>query len=145
MPKEAIKMATLDFISLAKRQGRKGVWVPRARTHKPVWDKPKKTALGTWMPLSEVRDILVFALENAYIRLPDGTICHQGKGIPMGDPLSPGMTIATCAWMEREWMREVPSEQKQFFKAKRYMDDILMIYAENDRWEHQAFMAKFEI
>ena len=41
-------------------------------------------------------------------------------------------------------MREVPSEQKQFFKAKRYMDDILMIYAENDRWEHQAFMAKFE-
>ena len=38
--------------------------------------------------------------------MPDGTIRHQVQGIPMGDPLSPGMTIMTCAWMEREWMED---------------------------------------
>ena len=100
MPKSAIKLATLEVIHKLSAQGRKGVWIPRSKS--PEWDAPKKHKQGTWIPLQELRDILVFALENAYIRLPNGSIRHQTQGIPMGDPLSPGMTITTCAWMEFE-------------------------------------------
>ena len=43
----------------------------------------------------ELLDILDFALENAFIQMPSGEIYRQAAGIPMGDPLSPGMdTIA---------------------------------------------------
>ena len=47
----------------------------------------------------------------------------------MGDPHSPGMAIVTCAWMEKEWMSNLADKDKEFFQAKRFMDDILCIYA----------------
>ena len=34
--------------------------------------------------------------------MPDGHLKRQIAGIPMGDALSPGMAIGTCAWMEKE-------------------------------------------
>ena len=36
-----------------------------------------------------------FSIDNALIKMPDGTLMKQNKGIPMGGPMSPGMTIAT--------------------------------------------------
>ena len=30
--------------------------------------------------------------EDAIVKMPDGALMRQAKGIPMGDPLSPGMT-----------------------------------------------------
>ena len=33
-----------------------------------------------------------------------GELLLQKQGIPMGDPVSPGMTIVACAWMERTWL-----------------------------------------
>ena len=62
----------------------------------------------------------------------------------MGDPISPAMTIGALAWMEKEWMREVTNEYKKFFRAKRYMDDIIMILVENEKWDHTSFLAAFE-
>ena len=68
-------------------------------------------------------------MDNTLIRMPDGRLLKQVLGIPMGDPLSPGMCIGTCAWMEAEWLAGMRASTKHFFKAARYMDDILMIMA----------------
>ena len=76
--------------------------------------------------------------------MPDGRLWHQRKGIPMGDPISPGMTIGACAWMEHEWMQTLSDEDKQYFKAVRYMDDILMLRAKSDRWDADGFARDFE-
>ena len=56
----------------------------------------------------------------------DGTILRQILGIPMGDPLSPGMCILTCGWMEGEWLAPIPPSERELFRAARYMDDIIM-------------------
>jgi hypothetical protein len=85
-----------------------------------------------------------FALDHAIIKMPDGTLLRQTQGIPMGDPLSPGMTIATCAWMEHEWMQSIHPKEKIFFRAKRYMDDIIMFWAENPTWNSEQFISDFE-
>lgn len=57
-----------------------------------------------------------FALDNAIIEMPNGTlltVLRQVHGIPMGEPISPGMTIGTLTWMEKEWMEQLhPTESK---------------------------------
>ena len=58
----------------------------------------------------------------------------------MGDPISPGMTIGTCGWMEDEWMQTLSQEDKRYFRAKRYMDDIMLVYAQNPRWDAERFV-----
>ena len=87
---------------------------------------------------------MAFALEHAIIRMPNGTLRRQQKGIPMGDPLSPGMTIAACAWMEHEWNQSIDERDKQYFVAKRYMDDIIMIMANNENWNMDKFCEDFQ-
>ena len=72
-----------------------------------------------------------FALENTLIKDFDGQLWKQLKGIPMGDPHSSGMTIGACSWMEHEWMQTLDPATKDFFIARRYMDDILLFYAVN--------------
>lgn len=37
-------------------------------------------------------------------------------------------------------MQNIKQEEKQYFKIKRYMDDILCIYTENDKWDHTKFL-----
>ena len=85
-------------------------------------------------------NIMNFALDNTFIKDLEGKIWQQIKGIPMGDPHSPGMTIITCAWMEREWMQTIQKEEKKYFKAKRYMDDVICFYAKNGCWDHNKFV-----
>ena len=48
----------------------------------------------------------------------DGKLKRQVKGIPMGDPHSPGMTLLTCAWMEMEWKESLTPEVKNNFNGK---------------------------
>ena len=80
------------------------------------------------MSLEDLIELMHFALDNAFIRMPDGTIWKQCEGIPMGDPLSPAMTILTRAWMENEWLKGMSPETKAFFHAARFMDDIQWIW-----------------
>ena len=84
-----------------------------------------------------------FALDNAIIEMPNGTLLRQVHGIPMGDPISPGMYIGTLAWMEKEWMEQLHPTDKQYFKGARYMDDVLIVYAENSGWDSQQFCNDF--
>ena len=58
----------------------------------------------------------------------------------MGDPHSPGMTIGTCAWMEHEWLQSINGDSQSNFKARRYMDDLLVFYARNDSWDEARFL-----
>ena len=62
----------------------------------------------------------------------------------MGGPLSPGMTIITCAWMENLYLETLTSETKEKFTAARFMDDILMLYAKSDNWDYKRFTTDFE-
>ena len=61
----------------------------------------------------------------------------------MGDALSPGMTIGTCGWMEREWMMGIDGATKQHFMARRYMDDVLLLMRRYG-WDKQRFYDEFK-
>ena len=58
----------------------------------------------------------------------------------MGDCLSPGMTIGTCAWMEDEWMKTIDAKSKRYFRAKRFMDDILLMYVRTPEFDSRRFV-----
>ena len=81
-----------------------------------------------------------FALENTLIKDFEGQLWKQIKGIPMGDPHSPGMTIGACSWMEHEWMQTIDPATKDFFIARRYMDGILLFYAETPKFDSKTFL-----
>ena len=59
----------------------------------------------------------------------------------MGDPLSPAMTILTCAWMEKEWMTSLQPIDRMFFRGARYMDDILLFTSKAEDWDSEKFLA----
>ena len=61
----------------------------------------------------------------------------------MGDALSPGMTIGTCGWMEREWMRGIDDATKRHFMARRYMDDVLLLMRKYG-WDKLRFYDEFK-
>ena len=85
------------------------------------------------IPFEVMLDVMEVSLDFALVRMPNGKILRQMEGIPMGDPLSPGMTIRTCAWMEQHWLQAIGAEDKHYFRAKRFMDDIAIVYAETPR------------
>ena len=86
----------------------------------PMGKKGKKYGGITTIPLYTLLDIMEFALDNTFILDLDGRILKQNKGIPMGDPHSPGMCIITCAWMEKEWQQSLDDDTKSRFMAKRF-------------------------
>jgi hypothetical protein len=143
MPKDAIRAAMQDLVTSQRRLGRKGVWVPRARQKPCSWEAPNHRRNGTWMPLPELNDILGFVLENTYVRMPDGRLLKQTLGIPMGDPLSPGMCIGTAAWMESEWMNGLADIDKCCIDGTRYMDDILLFTSNATWWDQETFLKDF--
>ena len=120
------------------------VAVPRQDTQKfkCSWFKQgqKQAKHKVYFPFIDLLNIMNFALDNTYIKDLEGNIWRQNKGIPMGDPHSPGMTIITCAWMEQEWMQTIQKEEKKYFKTKRYMDDVICFYSKNDKWDHENFV-----
>ena len=60
----------------------------------------------------------------------------------MGDPHSPGMTIGTCVWMERQWRATLPDDAP--LRVRRYMDDVLVLYAEDGVWDHKGALRSLE-
>ena len=149
MPKPSIRFALRHILEeLETLHGYTGVMVPRRGTRPCVWmhEKTKEDTRYAQLSFQVMLDIMNFSPDFAFIEMPNGHILRQTKGIPMGDPLSPGMTVGTCtcAWMEKEWMNTLTERDKQRFRANRFMDDILLIYRANETWNHRRFVKDFE-
>jgi hypothetical protein len=142
MPRETIRFALRSVVQkIRNKHGYKGVWVPkRADTQPCKWTKYRYDS--QFIPFEVMLDVMDFALDNAIVKMPDGQLWRQIEGIPMGDPLSPGMTIGACAWMEEEWMETLDDKDKERFGAKRFMDDILLIKAKHG-WDAEKFTTDF--
>ena len=142
MPKDKITFAMQAIVEEARRQGRTGISVPTRKSHKFTWKKVENGPYK-WIAFTTMLDVLHFSLNQAILSMKDGRLLRQVKGIPMGDALSPAMTIGTCAWMEKEWMESLHLDVKKRFIAKRYMDDILLLY-EKHGWDSARFYADFQ-
>ena len=142
MPKEAINLALNEVVNQHKEKQHLGVWVPNNTQRKCGWKEEHKK--GQMIPWDIMIYLMEFSLNNTFIKMPDGRIFKQTIGIPMGDPLSPGMTIGTCAWMEQQWKMELPEHQKKNFEAIRYMDDILLSISKNKEWDYDHFLKDFQ-
>ena len=81
-------------------------------------------------------EVIEFSLDNTYIRDRHGGLRRQVKGIPMGDPNSPGMCIGACAWMENEWMQSLTKDTKERFSSIRYMDDVMTLTARSPNFDY---------
>ena len=140
-PKQSIRFAMRKVIKdiRTERDDAYGVYVPRYSDAQPCMFDTRKRGYQ-FIPFQVMLDVADFSLDFAMIRMPDGRILRQLKGIPMGDPLSPGMMLSACAWMEKEWSEALAPADKQFFRAKRFMDDILLAYVETPRWDSARFV-----
>ena len=143
MPKEAIRLALTDISKeITQKWGYDKVLVPNKDSQKCTWKTTKKFGF-TAVSFQVMLDVIDFVLDNTFIADMEGGTRKQVKGIPMGDPHSPGMTIGTCAWMEKEWNNCLSDSVKQSFKAARYMDDILLAFNKNDQFDSQRFIDDF--
>ena len=142
MPTMAIDQACKDITTQLRSLGHEGVWVPRRGKKKPCEWEVRHTMHESyvWFPFVDLLQIMDFSLHHALVRMPNGEILRQCKGIPMGGPLSPGATIITCAWMEQEFMHGLHDDDKDCFSAKRYMDDVILVCKECEGWDHEHFM-----
>jgi hypothetical protein len=142
MPKDKIEFAMRAIIEEARNRGWKGVSVPTRKTHKCT-SKKVENGPYKWIDFSTLLDVLHFSLDQAIICMKDGRVLRQRRGIPMGDALSPAMTIGTCAWMEREWMQSLHEDVKRRFVARRYMDDVLLFFQKHG-WDSARFYEDFK-
>ena len=148
MPKDSIRQALRETLDTIQSQCKyDGVLVPTRSESKPCrWRRQgddRHDPYRQLIPFPVLLDVMNFSLDFAFTRMPDGRLLHQRLGIPMGDPLSPGMTIGACAWMEQKWLAGLPHEHRQHFMAKRFMDDIIIAYRADDAWDHQRFIHRF--
>ena len=143
MPRETIRFALRSILKRLETEKKyDGVYVPKYSDAQPcTWHGRRKNSRK--IPFQVMLDVMEFSLDFTLIRMPNGAILRQAHGIPMGDPLSPGMTIGTCAWMEQEWLQTVAMADRKYFRMKRFMDDILMVYAKTRAWDSEQFVADF--
>ena len=143
MPKEAIQLGLREKIQELKNQGLTGVIVPRKNSLRCSFSTAKKYGYKK-IPFDILYEVMEFALHNTLVKDLHGNLLHQSLGIPMGDPHSPGMAIGACAWMEKLWMETLHEDTKKYFRAKRYMDDILIIRATNQYFDDNRFLHDFQ-
>ena len=143
MPKDAIRYAMRAIAQEMRQRGRTGVSVPKRGKARRCTFKKVENGPYTWVGFDTMLEVLEFSLNQAVFRMKDGRLIRQVGGIPMGDALSPAMTIGTCGWMEREWMTSLHENAKSKFAAKRYMDDILLFFLK-DGWDSEKFYADFQ-
>ena len=132
MPKDIMKQAARWVCGKLEQSNRVAVWVPR-RGRKPCQFSIRQTV--TWkytkIPFAALQELMDFSLDNALIRMPDGTLKRQSQGVPMGDAISPGATVIALAYMEHMFLTRLPPTVRSNFVGIRYMDDLLTIYKDN--------------
>lgn len=145
MPKEAIKEGLrAQLQKFTDKYGYDSITIPSKQSQSCTFQVSKKRGWTT-IPFEDLLDIMEFALSNTIFKDFDGNIWKQAKGIPMGDPHSPGMTIATCAWMEEKWsQRKGYDPRVQPLRVRRYMDDVIMAFAKNNAWNHHDMLRSLQ-
>ena len=140
MPKDIIRHALRDLLrQITKATGANTIYVPKIKRQNCTLKKPKCQSKYYTLGFETLMDIVEFALDNTLIQDWDGNLYKQIEGIPMGDPHSPGMCIGSCAWMEQQWLASLTEDSKKYFVAKRYMDDILVFYANCPEFDATKF------
>ena len=138
--KDFIRLGLVSELhKLEQAHGYDAITVPKRKTVACTF-KPTKRKGDVRIPFEDLVDIMEFALDNTILCDFDGQLWRQAKGIPMGDPHSPGMTIGTCAWMEHEWLQTVHADCRKNFLARRYMDDLIAFYAQRPDWDDARFL-----
>ena len=141
MPREAISMALVRVTRAAASQGHASVAVPKhSKSRGCAW---KARRGDVEIPLQVMLQVAEWSLESSYVKL-EGKILRQVAGIPIGNPISPAMTNASCSWMEQEFNASLSPEDKKWFRAGRYVDDIMLMTAKNEAWDHARFERDFE-
>ena len=123
-----------------EKQAAHGVRQGGHRPRNGGFAKPPYGGEPNVIPFEDLVNIMEFALDHTILRDFDGQLWRQARGIPMGEPHSPGMTIGTCAWMEHEWLQTVHADSRENFLARRYMDDLLAFYAQRPDWDEERFL-----
>ena len=89
MDKRAIRQGLREEMDrITQVTGHEAVYVPRKKTAVCTFSKPTKGMIQ--IPFDDLLDIMNFALENTIMIDFNGQLWRQTKGIPMGDPHSPG-------------------------------------------------------
>ena len=94
------------------------------------------------LTFKQMLDVVQFSLDNAFFTLGD-KIIQQTHGIPMGDPMSPAICIATCAHIEMKWFDALPHEIKPHVRFTRYLDDIYMVANVSGIQDYDGFLSDF--
>ena len=104
MPKATIRQAATWVTQQLRSLGKEGVWVPRrGRERQCDFSIHARAEFRyVWIPFDVLVDLLNFSLDNAILRMPNGSLWKQEKGVPMGDAISPGATIIALAYMKTE-------------------------------------------
>ena len=143
MSKNIIQIGLLSIINKIKAEhSYTGVFVPKRGKAPVTWNTKRKDYIK--LSFDILYDVMLFALHNTLIKDQNNKLWKQVEGIPMGDPHSPGMTIGACAWMEADWLKTISDQTKLQFKARRYMDDILLFYTNNSNFNSTELLGNFK-
>jgi hypothetical protein len=91
--------------------------------------RTRDTRQAVTMPLSTVRDIMLFELHNAYFRVGKAHILHQGMGVSMGSSGGPVVAWNVCMVSEAKFHATLGADER-FIKVYRYFDDVWQLLIE---------------
>ena len=142
MPKDAIRRGLRELLeAVTEAYGVDSITVP-SKARQTCTFRVINRKGWTTVPFETLLEVMEFALDNTVIRDFEGHLRKQVDGIPMGDPHSPGMTIGTCVWMEQQWRATLPEDAP--LRVRRYMDDVLVLYAKDGVWDHQGALCSLK-
>ena len=101
----------------------KYISVPRSKCE-PTHFSHYQTADQWNFTHEDLMNIVKFCIDNC-LTMVDGCVYHQNHGVPMGDPLSPPISIATAAVYEKLWAKQHTHHASNKLHLKRYVDDVI--------------------
>ena len=133
--------AGMNSPAITAKTSKEAVNLPIAGKGPVHWGYGDKETRIT-LTFKQMLDTVRFSLDNAFFTLGDKVI-QQVHGIPMGDPLSPAICIATCAYVEMTWFDSLPAEVKPHARFTRYLDDIYMVANKTGIPNYEDFIQDF--
>lgn len=128
----------------------KYIYVPRDRNELCRYDNRAGRFCNDFycLDLDLIYEVINVDLDNAVFNVGDISL-KQTKGIPMGSPLSPVLSILVAAYYESRFFRSCSLDDRSRIEGIRYVDDIIAlgIYdsdCRSDRMRTKLVMDQFE-